>query len=134
MSTEPEKLKSPGLPSASISLHRSAERRLPDAELEEINDLLDQGLSTKVESKLRAIIKSARGNESLVARARCALSKSLEMQGRYRESLEAVAIYETAESRAGLDNEAVAGVRVQIGLAYNYSGDHPKAIAVLNCA
>ncbi|HEX3084256.1 MAG TPA: tetratricopeptide repeat protein, partial [Pyrinomonadaceae bacterium] len=103
-------------------------------ELEEINKLLDQGLASEVDARLRALIKSARNNGSLIARARCSLSKSLEMQGRYRESLEAVAMYETADSRAGLNDEALSCIRVQIGLAYNYSGDHPKAIALLNCA
>ncbi|MGH9902247.1 MAG: tetratricopeptide repeat protein, partial [Pyrinomonadaceae bacterium] len=71
---------------------------------------------------------------SLVAQARCLLSSALEMRGRYRESLEAVEPYETPESRAGLDAEAAACLRVQIGLAYNYTGDHPKAIALLNAA
>src|SRR5215831_15514440 len=134
MTTQTKKPNVFAVAGASIALPRVTDRRPPDAELEEINDLLDQGLSTKVEAKSRAIIKSARGNESLVAKARCALAKSLEMQGRYRESLEAVAMYEDAEARANLDDEARACIRVQIGLAYNYSGDHPKAIALLNSA
>src|SRR4030095_4765832 len=58
----------------------------------------------------------------------------VEMQGHYRESLASVAMYETLESRAGLDEEAVHLLRVQIGLAYNYNGDHPKAIAILKAA
>src|SRR5437899_1011533 len=99
-------------------------RDAPKDELEEIHKLLDQGLSSKVDPRLRALIKSARANPSLIAKARCALSRSLEMQGRYRESLEAVAIYETPESRIGLNLEAASGIRVQIGLAYNYTGDH----------
>lgn len=109
-------------------------RDAPKDELEEIHKLLDQGLSSKVDTRLRALIKSARSNPSLIAKARCALSRSLEMQGRYRESLEAVAIYETPESRTGLNLEAASCIRVQIGLAYNYTGDHPKAIALLNSA
>jgi DNA-binding NtrC family response regulator/tetratricopeptide (TPR) repeat protein len=109
-------------------------RDAPKDELEEIHKLLDQGLSSKVDTRLRALIKSARSNPSLIAKARCALSRSLEMQGRYRESLEAVEIYETPESRTGLNLEAASCIRVQIGLAYNYTGDHPKAIALLNSA
>jgi DNA-binding NtrC family response regulator/tetratricopeptide (TPR) repeat protein len=105
-----------------------------DNQLEEINSLLDQGLSSAVDARLRSLIKSARSDSSLAARARCALSKSLEMQGRYRESLEAVAMYEVPESRDNLDDEALSMVRVQVGLAYNYTGDHPKAIALLNTA
>jgi hydrogenase-4 transcriptional activator len=105
-----------------------------DGQLEEINNLLDQGLSSAVDARLRSLIKSARFDTSLTARARCALSRSLEMQGRYRESLEAVAMYEFPESRGSLDDEALSHVRVQVGLAYNYTGDHPKAIALLNTA
>src|SRR5215210_8873660 len=43
-------------------------------------------------------------------------------------------MYEQPESRAKLDAEATACLRVQIGLAYNYTGDQPKAIALLNAA
>ena len=56
------------------------------------------------------------------------------MQGRYRESLEAVSPYEATAARADLDQEALACVRVHLGLAYNYTGDHPKAVAILNVA
>jgi len=75
------------------------------------------------------LISAARNNPTVLALARCALSAALEMQGRYRESLTAVAMYETAESQAKLDPEAICSLRVQIGLAYNYSGDHPKMYA-----
>jgi DNA-binding NtrC family response regulator/tetratricopeptide (TPR) repeat protein len=104
------------------------------AELEEIRTLLDQGLSNEVKTRLTPLISSARHDPSLLAEARCILSAALEMQGRYRESLEAVQMYELPEARAKLDKEAVACLRVQIGLAYNYTGDHPKAIALLNAA
>lgn len=114
--------------------HEIGARNLSKDELEEISKLLDQGLSSQVDSRLRALIKSARADTSLIARARCVLSKSLEMQGRYRESLEAIAMYETPESRIGLNAEALSRIRIQIGLAYNYTGDHPKAIALLNAA
>src|SRR5687767_12281177 len=40
-------------------------------------------------------------------------------------------MYETPESRVKLDNQIVSLLRVQIGLGYNYNGDHPKAIAML---
>ncbi|HEY0323211.1 MAG TPA: sigma 54-interacting transcriptional regulator [Pyrinomonadaceae bacterium] len=101
-------------------------------ELEAIHVLLDQGLSSEAESRLGLLLKAARHDASQLAMTRCALSAALEMKGRYRESLEAVAMYESAESRARLDEEAKICLRVQIGLAYNYTGDHPKAIALLN--
>ena len=104
------------------------------AELEEIRSLLDRGLSSEVKKRLTPLIAAARHDASLLAQARCVLSASLEMQGRYRESLEAVQMYEAPDTRAKLDKEANNCLRVQIGLAYNYTGDHPKAIALLNAA
>ena len=104
------------------------------AELEEIHLLLDNGLSSEVMSRLTPLMSISRHDASLLAQARCLLSASLEMQGRYRESLEAVQMYEAPETRAALDAEANNCLRVQIGLAYNYTGDQPKAIALLNAA
>ena len=98
------------------------------AELDEVRSLLDQGLSAEAKTRLASLISAAHNNPSLLALARCALSTALEMQGQYRESLAAVSMYESAESRAKLDNEAIQSLKVQIGLAYNYNGDHPKAI------
>lgn len=104
------------------------------SELDEIRALLDQGLSTEVKTRLVPLISAARHDASLLAQARCVLSAALEMQGHYRESLEAVQMYELPESRTKLDSDAIAYLRVQIGLAYNYTGDQPKAIALLNAA
>ncbi|HJT30400.1 MAG TPA: sigma 54-interacting transcriptional regulator [Pyrinomonadaceae bacterium] len=103
-------------------------------ELDEIRSLLDQGLSTEAKDRLAILISSARHNPSILALARCALSTALEQQGHYRDSLAAVAMYEDSDSRAKLDDETVSYLRVQIGLAYNYNGDHPKAIAMLQAA
>src|SRR5215204_3484942 len=100
-------------------------------ELDEVRSLLDQGLSTEAKDRLALLISNARSNPSILALARCALSTALEQQGHYRDSLAAVAMYETPESRAKLDEQTVSYLRVQIGLAYNYNGDHPKAIAML---
>src|ERR1700730_6391835 len=103
-------------------------------ELENIRSLLDQGLSIEARSRLAALITAARQNPSVLALARCALSIALEMQGRYRESLAAVAMYESPESRAKLSEEADSALRVQISIAYNYNGDNPKAISLLKSA
>src|SRR5689334_20701884 len=100
-------------------------------ELDEIRSLLDQGLSTEAKDRLALLISNARHDQSILALARCALSTTLEQQGHYRDSLAAVAMYEDSESRAKLDDQTVSYLRVQIGLAYNYNGDHPKAIAML---
>src|SRR5215210_522705 len=100
-------------------------------ELDEVRSLLDQGLSTEAKDRLALLISNARNNPSALALARCALSTALEQQGHYRDSLAAVSIYESAESRTKLDDQTVSYLRVQIGLGYNYNGDHPKAIAML---
>src|ERR1043165_487848 len=100
-------------------------------ELDEIRSLLDQGLSTEAKARLALLIANARSHDSVLALARCALSVALEQQGHYRDSWAAVSMYETPESRAKLDEETSSYLRVQIGLGYNYNGDHPKAIAML---
>ena len=100
-------------------------------ELDEVRSLLDQGLSTEAKDRLALLISNARSNPSILALARCALSTALEQQGHYRDSLAAVSMYEAPESRGKLDDQTVSYLRVQIGLGYNYTGDHPKAIAML---
>ncbi len=100
-------------------------------DLEAVRGLLDQGLTTEARSRLNSLLAQTRTQPSLLAQARCALSMALEMQGQYRESLDAVAMYEDPEARAKLDLTMTARLRVQIALAYNYNGDHPKAVALL---
>src|SRR5687768_11830401 len=43
-------------------------------------------------------------------------------------------MYESPESRTKLDLQSTQTLKVQIGLAYNYNGDHPKAISILKGA
>src|ERR1051325_4735775 len=122
------------LASARLHSRKAATRESLVSELEQIRLLLDQGRSTEVQSRITPLIVAARQDASLLAQARCALSMALEMQGRYKESLEAVRMYELPEARARVDAETITRLNVQIGLAYNYTGDHPKAIALLNSA
>lgn len=104
------------------------------AELDEVRSLLDQGLSAEAKTRLTSLIAAAQKHPSILALARCSLSSALEMQGQYRESLAAVAMYESTESLEKLDRQAVQCLKVQIALAYNYNGDHPKAISILKTA
>ncbi len=103
-----------------------------NTELEETRELLDRGLPSAAESRLRQIINNSRRDPRLLARARCTLALALEVMGRYDESLAAVLMYEAPDARTQLDAETLSALHVQIGLAYNYSGNHPKAIALLN--
>src|SRR5688572_18079386 len=113
---------------------RSASNQNLSQELDEVHSLLDQGLSADAKTRLSSLIAASQKNPSMLARARCALSKALEMQAQYRDSLAAVAMYESVESRPQLDPETLQTLKVQIALAYNYNGDHPKAISILKGA
>lgn len=117
-----------------LSRSRNPSTEALKAELDQVKTLLDQGLSMEAKTCLASLISASRNNPNLLALTRCTLSTALEMLGHYRESLAAVAMYESPESRAGLDDEVVRSLRVQIGLAYNYNGDHPKAISILKSA
>ncbi|MDT7777966.1 MAG: hypothetical protein QOC99_478 [Acidobacteriota bacterium] len=120
---------------ASPVVHISDARRaaaLPLVEqLEETRELLDRGLPSTAEARLRQIISQAKRDPVILARARYLHSTALQALGRNRDALEAVQMYEHTESGKGLDAETFAAVRVQLGLSYNYTGDHPKAIALL---
>ena len=119
---------------ARVRLQSRAGKSSPEAladDLEVVRGLLDQGLTTEARSRLNLLLAQTRTQPALLAQARWALSIALEMQGRYRESLDAVAMYEDTEARAKLDPTLSARLRVQIALAYNYNRDHPKAVALL---
>jgi hydrogenase-4 transcriptional activator len=103
-------------------------------ELDSVRDLLDKGLSTEAKLKLSHLLSGARNEHVVLARARCLLSVALEMEGLYKDSLDAVRVYESAAALAPLDSETEIRVRIQLGLAYNYTGDQPRAIGLLNSA
>ncbi|HYY42386.1 MAG TPA: tetratricopeptide repeat protein, partial [Pyrinomonadaceae bacterium] len=102
------------------------------AQLEQVRERLDWGQAGEAEARARQLIKATRYDETVLAQARTVLAAALEMQGRNRESLDTLQIYEEPLARAALDADTSVAVRVQLGLAYNYAGDHPKAIALLN--
>jgi transcriptional regulator with GAF, ATPase, and Fis domain/tetratricopeptide (TPR) repeat protein len=103
-------------------------------EVEVARSLLDKGLSSEAEACLAAVIEAATDAPTLVGQARCVLSEALEWQGRYNEALEVVQMYETAEARVGLEVETSVQLRIRVAVGYNYTGDYPKAIALLNAA
>ena len=103
-------------------------------DLKKIRGLIDQGLSGEARTHLNSLLANARSHPAILAEARCLLSIALEMQGQYRESLDAVAMYELPDMRAKFDPDLNIRLRVQIAIAYNYNGDHPKAITLLKSA
>jgi DNA-binding NtrC family response regulator/tetratricopeptide (TPR) repeat protein len=122
------------LQGARARLKSSAGSNTPEslaAELAAVRDLIDQGLSTEARKRLVPVLSAARPHRTMLAQARLALSIALEMQGQFRESLDALSMYEDVEMRAKLDGELSSRLQVQIALSYNYNRDHPKAISLL---
>src|SRR5437870_1114897 len=122
---------------ARVKLRSRAGKAAPASlkhELDSINVLLDKGQSVEAKSRLADLISAARNDPETLAGARLALSLALEMHGHYHDSLQAVVMYESPEARMKLPLDLALKLRVQISLAYNYSGDHPKAIALLKTA
>lgn len=105
-----------------------------DQELAEIALLLDKGHSREAQTRLTTLISAAQHEPITLARARWKLSLALEMNGQHRESLQAIVLYESADARTQLPVELALKIRVQISIAYNYCGDHPRAIALLQTA
>ncbi|HEX5703332.1 MAG TPA: sigma 54-interacting transcriptional regulator [Pyrinomonadaceae bacterium] len=104
------------------------------AELESIRELLDRGMSSEARTRLNSLMARAANQPAVLAEARCVLSIALEMLGHFRDSLAAVSMYESTEARAKLDPSLGTKITVQIALAHTNSGDHPKAIGLLNTA
>jgi transcriptional regulator with GAF, ATPase, and Fis domain/Tfp pilus assembly protein PilF len=122
------------LQDARARLNSAPGKATPDslaADLTAVRDLLDQGLSADARKLLNAILSTARGHRSLLAEARLSLSIALEMQGQFRESLDALSMYEDPDMRAKLDFELSSKIQIQIALAYNYNRDQPKSISLL---
>ncbi len=95
---------------------------------------LDHGRSSEAEAKLNALLKTSHRDSSLAALARVAFSEAQMMEGRFADSLSSVVMYEAPDARRALDAATDIKVRVQLGLAFSYTGDYPKAIALLNAA
>jgi hydrogenase-4 transcriptional activator len=103
-------------------------------ELAEINLLLDQGHSVAARTRLATLISESRDDPAMLAGARLALSVALEMHGDYQKSLESVSMYEVEASSKDLPDVLQLKLRVQIAIALNYCGDHPRAVASLQSA
>ena len=103
-------------------------------QLNRIERLLDAGNSLAVISELPSLIASARNHPEALAQARLSLSIAQEMHGQYKECLAAISMYETPDARPRLPLDLMLRLRSQIALAYNFTGEHPKAIAILNAA
>ena len=111
-----------------------ANRESLSAELDAVDSLLDNGRSVEAQSRLTSIIAAAKNDREILARARLALSITEEMHGNYPESLDVVSMYESAEARSNISVDLAVKLVVQLSIASNYTGDHPKAISMLKAA
>lgn len=103
-------------------------------ELEEIRLEIDRGLSSIAQKRLSTFLNLNRFDAELAAQAKCLLCESLELQGRHSDAVEALQNYETGNTLGKLEFETQIRVKVRLALAYNYTGDFPKAIALLKSA
>lgn len=113
---------------------RAAAEILPqqiDAVFTQVGQSLRDGKSNAAEALLTKTINSYKHRPDDLASLKRLLSFALETTGRYKDSLEALAEYETAESRSGLSPQTEILVRKQLGIALSNAGDQPKAITLL---
>jgi hydrogenase-4 transcriptional activator len=102
-----------------------------DAVFTKVGQNLRDGKSNAAEALLTKTINSYAHKPDDLASLKRLLSFTLETTGRYKESLDALVEYETAESRAELSSQTEILVRKQLGIAFSNAGDQPKAITLL---
>jgi DNA-binding NtrC family response regulator/tetratricopeptide (TPR) repeat protein len=96
-----------------------------------VGQKLREGLSSEAEQILRSAIENYSHAPDNLANLRRLLSFTLETAGRYKQSLEAVKIYEEEKSLNKLSMETQVRVTTQLAIAYNNVTDQPKAITLL---
>ncbi len=102
-----------------------------DAVFTKVGQNLRDGKSNAAEGLLTKTIKTYAHKPDDLASLKRLLSFTLETTGRYKESLEALNEYETAESRSDLSQQTEILVRKQLAIAFSNAGDQPKAITLL---
>lgn len=113
---------------------RSAKSIAPpevDAIFTKVGQNLRDGKSNAAEALLTKTIGSYKHTPDDLASLKRLLSFTLETTGRYKESLDALSEYETAERRADLSQQTEILVRKQLAIAFSNAGDQPKAITLL---
>jgi transcriptional regulator with PAS, ATPase and Fis domain len=102
-----------------------------EAEIEQIQNLIDEGISRKAEEKAQNLLKLKPRDVNILAKLRLILSKSWELQARYKEGLGLLQIYQNEEIRLGLDEQLDLEIQNQIALFHIYLSDSPKAVSQL---
>ena len=102
--------------------------------LAEIRKKLTEGLSSAAEKLILNTLENYSHTPENKAKLYQLLSYTLETQGRYKESLEAIEKYDDEELLDELDLEHRLLVIVRLAISLNNTNEHPKAVALLNYA
>lgn len=96
-----------------------------------VGQKLRDGLSGDAEAILLDTIERFDHTADDLANLTRLLAFTLETAGRYKESLETIKPYEAEEKLGPLGLETRIKVTTQLAIAYNNTGDHPKAVTLL---
>ena len=102
-----------------------------DTLFKSVGQKLREGLSGEAEKILVNAIESYTHNARDLANLKRLLSFTLETAGRYKESLETIREFDDENALAGLDEETRIRITTQLAIAYNNTGDQPKAVTLL---
>lgn len=123
---------------ASSRLHSPKIRYFPTEKLakalEEVQLKLTEGLSSAAENILTELLEKHSHTVENSAKLYRLLSYTLETQGNYQASLEAIEIYDDEELLDKLSLETQISVITQLAIALNNTNDYPQAVALLNYA
>ena len=100
-------------------------------EIEQIQSLIDEGISRQAQEKAESLLKLKPRDANLLAKIRLCWSKALELQARHREAFDALKMYENLEVRFGLEPELDLEVQTHIAVLYNHLTESPKSASLL---
>lgn len=119
------------LASSSSSAVRAISFENIDAIFSSVGQKLREGLSGEAEKILTKTIEGYDHTPDNLANLKRLLSFTLETAGRYKDSLETIREFADEENLATLSIETKVKVVTQLAIAYNNTGDQPKAITLL---
>ncbi len=117
--------------SSATSTARAVSGEKIDALFKSVGQKLREGLSGEAEGILVKTIDGHDHTSSNLANLKRLLSFTLETTGRYKESLATILPYDDEQNLAPLDTETRIKVTTQVAIAYNNTGDQPKAVTLL---
>ena len=102
--------------------------------IEEVERKLTEGLSIESEKILTDLLEKHSHTIENTAKLYRLLSYTLETEGKYKEALQAIEIYDDEELLGKLNLETQISVITQLAISLNNTNDYPQAVALLNYA